>query len=496
MAELLLLTSVLVCLVFITLYCLAEMYLAWQYQQAKQPVLPLPPLPRHQLPFVTVQLPVYNEQYVVERLIDAIAAFDYPLHLFEIQILDDSTDVTTNLIAAKTRFYQLKGLQIYHLHRTNRTGFKAGALQDALPIAKGSLIAIFDADFLPQSDFLQQTIPYFTNPQLGMLQTRWQFINRRYSLFTQVQAFFMDAHFTVEQGGRTAAHAFMNFNGTAGVWRKQTITDAGGWQPDTLTEDLDLSYRAQLNGSKFAYAPHIIAPSELPPDMPAFKAQQFRWIKGGAETAAKLLPRLWHTPLPFTTRLHGTVHLLSSSVYIAVLVFYLLSLPLLMVKNRFFSFNYLHLGSVFMVSIVAMIYVHFIAAKHTIQPASKAYKRVALLLFPFLTLTLGLSLHNAHAALQGWLRKKTPFVRTPKYNITQNHHRLQNRYAPQKLNITTFAEAIIGMYFAFAVVYAVVNQYWGLVPMYIMASAGFWWVFAATIVHTLAAKYKLPHTNK
>ena len=245
------------------------------------------------IPFVTIQLPVYNELYVVERLIDAVAAIDYPRDKFEIQILDDSTDETSGIIAGKVALLQQQNISVQHIQRKNRDGFKGGALKHGLTLAKGEFFAVFDADFLPSKDFLKRTIPFFKDESIGMVQTKWGHINKDTSLLANLQAIALDGHFSIEQQGRNAAGYFINFNGTAGVWRKQTILDAGNWQSDTLTEDFDLSYRAQMKGWQFKYMEDFITPAELPPFISALKSQQFRWTKGGAETARKNMKTLW-----------------------------------------------------------------------------------------------------------------------------------------------------------------------------------------------------------
>ncbi|MFQ6672666.1 MAG: cellulose synthase family protein, partial [Candidatus Tectimicrobiota bacterium] len=261
------------------------------------------------LPRVTVQLPIYNEQYVVDRLIKSVAALDYPHHLLEIQVLDDSTDETTPLVASLVAHYRARGLDIHHLHRTNRVGYKAGALAEGLRVSRGEFIAIFDADFTPPKDFLLRTIPFFEDDRVGLIQTRWGHINRDYSLLTQVQAIGIDGHFGVEQGARAWSGLLMNFNGTAGIWRCQAIEEAGGWLERTLTEDLDLSYRAQLQGWKMVYLPEVVCPAELPVQLQGFKTQQRRWAKGSIQTAKFLLPSIWRSSLPLFTKVQASLHL-------------------------------------------------------------------------------------------------------------------------------------------------------------------------------------------
>ena len=298
-------------------YCIMQLSLAIHYIKYKKNLSKEETkfnIPESEYPFVTVQLPVYNEQYVVERLIDAVCAFDYPKDKFEIQLLDDSSDESVGIAALKVAEYQAKGIQIYQIRRPERKGFKAGALEYGLKTAKGEYVAIFDADFTPYPDFLRKTIPYFIDDaKIGVVQAKWEHLNKDYSILTKIQAFALDMHFSIEQQGRNAAGYFINFNGTAGVWRKSTIEDAGGWKADTLTEDLDLSYRAQLKGWKFKYVENVVAPAELPTDMNAVKSQQFRWNKGGAETAKKIGRKVMRAEIPLRIKLHAIAHLCNTT---------------------------------------------------------------------------------------------------------------------------------------------------------------------------------------
>ena len=303
------------------MYCLLQFHLLFYYKRfhwSNQNATYLRADTDDDLPFVTIQLPVFNEMYVVERLIDKIVEFDYPKDKYEIHVLDDSTDETLEISRRKVEEYKAKGFHIELLHRTDRTGYKAGALKEGMKRAKGEFIAIFDADFLPRKDFLRTTIPYFNNPKVGVVQTRWEHINKDYSLITQLQALQLNVHFTVEQAGRRAGNFMLQFNGTAGVWRTECINDAGGWEADTLTEDLDLSYRAQMKGWEITYLEKFGSPAELPAEMNGLKSQQYRWMKGGAETAKKMLPTVWKSDLSFLQKLHATVHLMSSGVFLFI----------------------------------------------------------------------------------------------------------------------------------------------------------------------------------
>ncbi|MCS6832635.1 MAG: glycosyltransferase, partial [Flammeovirgaceae bacterium] len=349
---------------FIFLFSIGQLYLVYVYQKNKHVVTTTAKrqLPE-ELPIVTVQLPIYNEKYVVERLLDSISRLEYPKDKLDIQLLDDSTDETTELARRKiASILQEKGIAITHLHRTHRKGFKAGALQEGLIRAKGDFIAIFDADFLPPSDFLLKTIPLFDSPDIGAVQTRWGHLNDRYSLFTRLQSFGLDAHFCIEQKGRNLAGFFINFNGTAGIWRKACILDADGWHDDTLTEDLDLSYRAQLNGWKFRYLEEVVSPAELPVYVVDIKNQQFRWNKGGAQTAKKHLARLWKAPFPWKVKFYATLHLLNSTVFLALTIATFISVILLFFQTHLTEYFYSTI-SLFWIGIFSIAIFYFYATK-------------------------------------------------------------------------------------------------------------------------------------
>ncbi|MCB9283357.1 MAG: glycosyltransferase [Lewinellaceae bacterium] len=443
-------------LVYITLFTLLQFNLLYYYRKFwKKGGVPQPAALREtELPFVTVQLPVYNEMYVVERLIEAITQFDYPKEKFEIHVLDDSTDETVDIVKKQVALFRKQGFQIEQIRRSDRQGFKAGALKEAMARARGEFIAIFDADFLPRPDFLRATLPYFfANPKTGVVQTRWEHINRDYSLITRLQALQLNVHFTVEQQGRQGGHLLLQFNGTAGIWRRKTIDDAGGWEADTLTEDLDLSIRAQLKGWEIVYLEKFESPAELPAEMNGLKSQQFRWMKGGAETARKMLPTLWHADIPMRKKFFGTMQLLGSAVFLFVFVAGVFSVPLVIAMP--------HLGipplamTVFLASLLAIGGIYYVAnVEAALQPESWA-KKIAkfIVLFPlFLALSMGLSLHNSIAVLQGYLGKKTPFVRTPKFNIQGIRDSLkQKKYLHQKLPLTTVLEGLLALYFLWAI---------------------------------------------
>lgn len=460
----------LVALLIISIFSLEQLYLALVYRKARRKKSFTPIL--QEFPGVTIQLPIYNEKYVVERLIHSVCALHYPSDKLEIQVLDDSTDETTNILSQLVNEWQSKGINIQLIRRSDRRGFKAGALQYGLQMAQGEFIAIFDADFLPEPDFLLKTIPHFTSA-IGMVQTRWGHINEDYSLLTKMQAFGLNAHFSVEQLGRNASGRFMNFNGTAGVWRKSCIEEAGGWQADTLTEDLDLSYRAQLKGWEFKYLEEVTSPAELPVLVPAIKSQQYRWNKGAAETARKNLGKVLLSKVSLLTKWHATLHLLNSSVFVFLIIGALLSIPMLYIKKSNAEFNLLfNLASVFIVGFAAMSIFYWIATKATAKQFSVGYY---LKNFPlFLTFSMGLSLHNAIAVAEGYLGIKTPFIRTPKFNIVHKSDSWKgNSYLKQNLSFLTLLEALMAGYFAFGVISAFLLKDFGLIFFHLMLCIGF-----------------------
>lgn len=423
-------------------------------------------------PIVTIQLPVYNEKYVVDRLIDAVVRIAYPAGKLEIQVLDDSTDETSGIVYQKLEWLGRFGHDIKHIRRENRRGYKAGALQEGLQTARGEFIVIFDSDFIPEPDFLRKTLPAFVDPQVGVVQTRWGHINKNYSLITQLQAFGLDAHFSVEQSARNAAGSFINFNGTCGVWRKRCIIDAGGWSADTLTEDLDLSYRAQLKGWKFKYLEDVVTPGELPVLMPVVKLQQYRWNKGGAETARKLLGKVLRSDLSARQKIHAFLHLFNSSVFVALFAAAVLSIPMLFIKNHHPAIPVLFkLGGIFFLGFLGVAFFYWTAAQRFYARA----KRKFFMLFPaFLIISMGLSLHNGLAVIEGWLGIKSPFKRTPKFNIVKKKDSwLDNAYLNSNLNAITVMEGLLSVCFIFTIVRGIQMGDTSLVVFHLMLALGF-----------------------
>jgi cellulose synthase/poly-beta-1,6-N-acetylglucosamine synthase-like glycosyltransferase len=437
-------------------------------------------------PIVTIQLPVYNEEYVVERLIDAVAKIDWPKDKLEIQILDDSTDDSVKKIAAKVIEYQDLGCDIKQVRREGRAGFKAGALAYGLHQAKGEFIAIFDADFVPNADFLKCLIPGMLNPKVGVMQARWGHLNRDYSLLTKLQAFGLDAHFMVEHPGRSEGKHFLNFNGTAGIWRKTCIEDAGGWGSDTLTEDLDLSYRAQLKGWEIHYLPEVDAPAELPIAMPAIKSQQFRWTKGAAETSRKLLSKVWQSDIKLLSKIHATYHLLNSTVFIAIVISALVSLPLLLIRNLTDRWDLvINISSIFIIGYLFLAIFYWTGFRRIYGRSTRTFllflPRMAMLLSIF----LGLSVHNAIAVMEGWLGKKSPFIRTPKFNAMGNTGTWKgNKYMITKLPIITYLEGLLTLYFGVGLYMAFHFNDYALLPFHTLLTLGFFLVTAYSIKHS------------
>lgn len=439
-----------ICILLISLYCCIQLYLLFYYlKNHKNPPENPSSISHEKLPKISIQLPIFNEQYVAERLINTIVKLNYPREKLQIQVLDDSTDNTLDITKSLVQHYQNLGFDISLLHRTDRLGYKAGALKSGMEETDAEFIAIFDADFLPKEDFLLSCIPYFQDPNIGVVQTRWEHINQNYSWLTKLQAIQLNVHFTVEQVGRMQSQNFLQFNGTAGIWRKQAIIDAGGWQVDTLTEDLDLSIRAQLKSWKIKYLESFGAPSELPVEMNGLKSQQFRWMKGGAECAKKLLPIVWKSDLSFSKKMHTSFHLLSSSVFLLIFISSVLTVPILFFF-KYYDSNFKWLG-LFLISWVMIIMVYLAANfNKNIKEKSSFWDYISFILsFPlFLSLSMGLSLHNSIAVWQGFTGRKSAFIRTPKYNIKSKEDLFQKTtYLSTRMPLSTKLEFVAALYF-------------------------------------------------
>ncbi len=437
-------------------------------------------------PVVTVQLPVFNEAYVVGRLIDASCAIIYPKEKLEIQVLDDSTDETVSVIATQVEKYCKLGYDIKHIHRKNRSGFKAGALKEGLVTARGEFVAIFDADFVPRQDFLLKTIPHFnTDPKIGMVQTRWEHLNFDYSLLTRTQAMALDGHFVIEQSMRNKAGYFINFNGTAGVWRKSTILDAGNWQADTLTEDLDLSYRSQLLGWKFIYLNDVTSPAELPSEINALKSQQFRWTKGAIETARKMLPEVWRSKLSLKVKIHATFHLTNNLVFPFIVLAGILNVPLVFIKHGGLHNEYFAFMSVFVFAFIGSFFFYLFSQKDV----HKDWQR-RLFLFPvFMAGSMGFAVNNSRAVLEGLFKKKSEFVRTPKYNIQgKKDSWTDKKYVPVKISSTVVIEIVLALYCLFGVISSIYFLELAAVPFQLLFLLGFTFTSVLSIKHAFVAR--------
>ena len=456
----------------LTFYGLHRLVLVGVYlrTRGRRPPLPEPPADPEAWPVVTVQLPLYNEMYVAERLIDAVCQLDYPAGRLEIQVLDDSTDETTEIVARAVAAHRQQGVDIHHIRRSDRTGFKAGALVGGLAKARGELLAIFDADFVPVPDFLRRTVPYFSDPQLGMVQGCWEHINRGYSLMTRVEAILLDGHFMIEHTARNKSGCFFNFNGTAGIWRRAAIETSGGWQHDTLTEDLDLSYRAQLEGWRFLYLPELAVPSELPVDASGFKSQQYRWAKGAVQTGRKLLGAIFRAPLPLRVKVEAFVHLTNNVSYPLMVILALLVFPV-MVLRRSTSTQVLLLVDlpIFMGATASVLFFYLMSQ----VAAGPGWRREIRFLPALLGLGIGLSLNNSRAVISGLLHRGGTFHRTPKYRIEHRGQSWWGKRYRTSGDPTRAMEAIFALYFLACMIYAWKNRMWMSLPFLYLFLQGY-----------------------
>jgi cellulose synthase/poly-beta-1,6-N-acetylglucosamine synthase-like glycosyltransferase len=474
-------------LYFLTLVILAIMgfhryVMVWLYIKHRAKKAAAAALPA-ELPRVTVQLPVYNEMYVLDRLLASVAAIRYPKDRLEIQVLDDSTDATTAIASRAVERYRSLGFDIHYLHRSDRTGFKAGALDKGLEQATGEFVLIFDADFVAPADILEQTLGHFADPKVGMVQARWGHINRDYSLLTEVQSIMLDGHFMIEHGARSRAGRFFNFNGTAGVWRRSVIKDAGGWQHDTLTEDLDLSYRAQMKGWRFVYLPDLVAPAELPVEMNAFKTQQARWAKGSVQVCKKLLPGVLASELPWREKVEATFHLTANLAYPLMVLLAALMFPAMVLRyNMGWAEMMVVDVPIFLAATASVCTFYALSQKEQFKDGWKGKLRY---IPAVLGIGIGLSINNAVAVIEGLFGKPSEFARTPKYGIEGASDTWKQKAYKGKSNWVPYVELLLACYFTFTSIYALAYGLVGTLPFI----AIFQWGFLYTAGMSLAQSY-------
>jgi cellulose synthase/poly-beta-1,6-N-acetylglucosamine synthase-like glycosyltransferase len=462
-------TAYFIVLSILSFYGIHRYLMVYLYRRHGKNV-PVPGAHFESLPRVTVQIPSYNEMYVIERVIDAVCALEYPRDLLDIQVLDDSTDETRVIADNAVRRWRSLGVDVTLIHRADRAGFKAGALENGLRTAKGEYIAIFDADFVPGADFLQRTIHFFSDPKVGMVQARWEHLNREYSFLTRAQAIFLDGHFMLESYTRSASGRFFNFNGTAGILRRATIEDAGGWEHDTLTEDLDLSYRAQMRGWKFIFLPDVTVPAELPVEINSFKAQQCRWAKGAMQTCRKTLPRLLRGDFNPAEKLEAWYHLTGNISYPLMVVLTLLLFPAMIVRYNQGWFELVTIDlPLFMLSF-SSVTTFYLTSQRIL---SRNWYRQVLYLPGLMALGIGMMISGTKVVLEGALGIHSPFVRTPKYSVEGSSGDWKAKKYRGRVSVLALIELAFGFYFCFAVYYALSLGIYGVVPFLLLFLWGF-----------------------
>jgi cellulose synthase/poly-beta-1,6-N-acetylglucosamine synthase-like glycosyltransferase len=471
--DLALLIPYFVVMVILAAYGIHRYVLVYMYYRNSKNRTTEPPAKFTELPRVTVQLPIYNEQYVIDRLVESICKLDYPKDRLDIQVLDDSTDETVTVAQAVVDRYAALGHPVVYIHRTNREGFKAGALQNGLETAKGDLVAIFDADFVPPEDWLMRVVHHFTDPKIGMVQTRWTHLNRNYSFLTEVEAILLDGHFVLEHGGRSRSHVFFNFNGTAGMWRRQAIAEAGGWQHDTLTEDTDLSYRAQLKGWEFKYLQDVECPAELPIEMTAFKTQQARWAKGLIQTGKKILPKVFKSDVPFRVKVEAFYHLSANLSYPLMIVLSTLLLPAMIIRSFGGWFQMLLIDLPLFLASTFSISSFYLVSQKELFP--RRWPRTFLFLPFLMALGIGLTLTNTRAVIEALLGIKSAFKRTPKYAVQSKADKAQGQKYRRRLGLVPWLELLVGTYFVAMCAYAFTSGNYWTIPFLMLFVLGYWY---------------------
>ncbi len=486
-----------VVLILLASYGIHRYMLVWMYYRNGKKRTTEPKERFADLPRVTVQLPIFNEQFVIERLLEAVCKLDYPREKLDIQVLDDSTDETVDVARGAVDRWAELGYPVTYHHRTNREGFKAGALHEGLKTAKGEFVAIFDADFVPPQDFLMRTVHHFTDPQIGMVQTRWTHLNRSYSFLSEVEAILLDGHFILEHGGRSRTGVFFNFNGTAGIWRRQAIEDAGGWEHDTLTEDTDLSYRAQLKGWRFVYLQDVECPAELPVEMTAFKTQQARWAKGLIQTAKKILPRVMKSNVPWRVKLEAWYHLTANLSYPLMILLSTLLLPAMVIRFYQGWFQMLYIDVPLFLASTFSISSFYLVSQKELFPG-RWYR--TFLFLPFLmALGIGLTVTNSKAVLEALFGIKSPFARTPKYRVVSKTDKVRTSKYRKGLGWVPWVELVIGGYFFLTVLYAIQNETYVTVPFLVLFVLGYWYTGLMSLFQGMRIKLALapePQTAK
>jgi cellulose synthase/poly-beta-1,6-N-acetylglucosamine synthase-like glycosyltransferase len=481
-SETLILAAYFFVLIVLAIYGWHRYYLVYLYMRNRgNGAKPGPAL--DPLPVVTIQLPLYNEMYVADRLIEAVCRIEYPKEKLEIQVLDDSTDETRGIAELAVRRFATEGIDIKYLHRTDRNGFKAGALEAGLRTARGEFIAIFDADFIPSSDFLTRLMPHFSDAKVAMVQARWGHINQDYSLLTKIQSILLDGHFVLEHGGRHRSGRFFNFNGTAGIWRRVAIEDGGGWQHDTLTEDLDLSYRTQLRGWRFVFVSDVIAPAEVPVEMNAFKSQQFRWAKGSIQTCRKLLPRILRADLPLGVKAEAFFHLTANFNYPFMCVLSVLMFPAMVIRYNMGWYEMLLIDVPLFFAATFSVCNFYMVCQREIHTDW----RTRIKYLPFLmSIGIGLSINNTRAVIEAIFNKQSEFTRTPKYHIERDSDEWVGKKYRQSVAVQPLIELALGLYFTSTVFYAIANQIYGTVPFLVLFQIGFLYTGLLSIVQQYA----------
>ncbi len=479
MGDTILFALYMISLIALGLFGIHKYHILHKYRKYSKSPLPQPADP-DEWPLVAIQLPIYNERYVIKRLLKSIANMDYPLDKLHVQLLDDSTDITVKLSRRLVAVLREKGLNIDHVRRPQRVGFKAGALAYGVERTKAEYIAIFDADFAPNPDFLKKTVPHVMQEGIGLVQTRWGHINRNYSMLTRLQGIFLDAHFLIEHVARNRSGRFFNFNGTAGIWRKQAIIDAGGWQHDTITEDLDLSYRSQLAGWRFIYLPDVVSPAELPAEMNGYKNQQHRWAKGSVQTGLKLIPTIWRSKFPFYIRAEAIIHLSNNFAYLMMAIPALLLVPVVKIQAEMYvvpwKLVFLYFAVFFAATFSIVIY-YCVTIKNSL---GKLWPHV--LYIPLLmALGIGLSLNNGRAALEAIFGHKTDFLRTPKFKLEGKKDTWRKKLYKPRWSYQPLIELLIASYFTYGALYFISQEVYYSMPFFLLFQVGFFYIGLSSV---------------